>query len=43
VGIGVVAGENWEQVSRVVGTGWLVLFAVIGLMFWRRTRRPEHA
>jgi undecaprenyl-diphosphatase len=43
VGIGVVAGENWDAVSRVVGAGWLILFAVIGLMFWRRTRGPEPA
>jgi undecaprenyl-diphosphatase len=43
VGIGVVAGENWERVSRMVGTGWLLLFLVLGLILWRRTRKTETA
>ena len=43
VGIGVVAGENWERVSRMVGAGWLVLFVVVGLVLWRRTRTREEA
>jgi len=39
VGIGVLAGESWQLVSSLVGAGWLVLFAALGLILWVRARR----
>jgi membrane protein DedA with SNARE-associated domain len=38
VGIGVLAGESWERVTSMVGTGWLVVFSVVGLVLWSRAR-----
>lgn len=41
VGIGVLAGESWEQVTSLVGTGWVVVFTVGGLILWLRSRRQR--
>lgn len=37
--IGLVAGESWERASSIVGGGWAVIFGVVGLVMWIRTRR----
>ena len=41
VAVGVVAGESWQRVSRWVGAGWIVIFAVAvaGVVVRRRRRR----
>jgi membrane-associated protein len=41
VGIGVLAGESWQRVSSMVGAGWVVFFAVIGVVIWLRSRRAR--
>ncbi len=43
VGIGVVAGESWQEVGRMVGAGWIVLFAVAAVVIRVRARRPRPA
>lgn len=43
VGIGALAGESWQIVSSLVGVGWLVLFAGVGLVLWLRARRSPEA
>jgi membrane-associated protein len=43
VGIGVLAGESWERVTSMVGTGWLLVFAAAGLVMWIRARRHRAA
>ena len=37
--IGAAADEGIEQAARVMGVGWLVVFAVAGLLLWTRARR----
>lgn len=39
VGIGVVAGESWQQVSGLVGAGWIALFIVAALIVRFRSSR----
>lgn len=41
--IGVLAGRSLALVSSLVGVGWVVLFASVGLVFWIRARssRPS--
>ncbi len=36
--IGLLAGRSWALVSSLVGTGWLVLFCVVGAVYWWRAR-----
>lgn len=43
VGIGALAGESWQLVSSLVGLGWLVLFGLVGLVLWVRSRRRRSA
>ena len=43
MGIGLVAGESWERASSIVGGGWAVIFAVVGLVMWTRSRRRKAA
>lgn len=45
-GIGLVARESWARLTSMVGVGWAVVFLVVGLALWFRTRRktgPEDA
>lgn len=39
VSAGYLAGESWRWVSGALGTGWAVLFALVGLGAWLRSRR----
>lgn len=41
MGIGILAGESWDAVTRLVGLGWAVVFLVVGVILWvgRRRRR----
>jgi len=39
VGAGYLAGESWQRVTSLVGTGWLILFALGGGALWLRSRR----
>ncbi len=43
VGIGVVAGENWQRVSSVVGLSLMALFAVVVVWAWRRAQVRHRA
>lgn len=43
VGIGLVAGENWEAVARWVGAGGAAVFVVAGLLMWIFLRRRRTA
>ena len=38
-GIALVARESWARVTSIVGAGWTVVFVVLGVAFWLRTRR----
>jgi len=38
VGSGYLAGRSWRWVSGALGTGWAVLFVVVGLAAWLRSR-----
>ena len=39
VAVGFLAGESWEAVTRIIGLGGTVAFAVGGLVFWWILRR----
>lgn len=39
LGAGVLAGRSWRWVSGVLGTGWAIVFAVVGLGLWFAARR----
>lgn len=39
--IGLVAGESWERATALVGGGWMVIFAVAGVVIWLRARRSS--
>lgn len=39
--IGVLAGRSWALATSLVGTGWLVIFVLAGLVFWWRARGAE--
>lgn len=41
--IGLLAGRSWALVSSLVGTGWLVVFAAFGGVYWWRARRTPAA
>jgi len=36
--IGLLAGRSWALVSSLVGTGWLLLFLTVGVVYWWRAR-----
>lgn len=40
LGMGILAGESLALVSSLVGAGWIVVFVLVGMIFWWRTRRP---
>jgi len=39
VGVGYLAGESWRWMSGVLGTGWAVVFAGVGVVGWLLARR----
>ncbi len=41
--IGLVAGESWERATALVGGGWMVIFAVAGVVIWLRARRSSRS
>lgn len=43
VALGLVAGESWEAVTRIVGVGGAVMFVAAGALFWVLLRRIDPA
>lgn len=48
LGAGMLAGRSWRWVSGALGTGWAIVFVVVGLGLWvaarrRALRSPEEA
>lgn len=43
VGVGVLAGESWRVASGVVGGGWALVFALVGLAAWVLARRRRRS
>ena len=39
--LGLLAGESWEQLSRILGGAGTVLFTVAALLLWRVARRAR--
>lgn len=40
---GALAGEGWQRATSLLGAGWLVVFAVAGVILWRRRSRRRVA